>query len=315
MPGGFNNQIVGGIGKLIREWIQSPNFVTGVSGWSINKDGSAEFLNAVFRGQIVIESSAEAILVYDGPAAFGNLILAISAASSVDPYGNHYPFGITVFETSSTLARYGLKSDTTAGQLDGYVESDSTSQIMAVKSETLDALNIINVKTGGAVSLLADSIRIGAQASTVDIVVTDGFPGRYSAQLIEPPSGQTVINNTGVQITGWTASRTNGVDNWDPLTGLWTCSDDGLWSFTFSIGFTTWVAGSRFILAMNRNGTATANSFARNDLKTEGGSMTLSARKYMFAGDTVNFRVLQATGGTITIADDERSYICVQREL
>lgn len=47
--GGFKNAVVAGV-KLIREAIQSPNYVTGVSGWTINKDGSAEFSNATLRG-------------------------------------------------------------------------------------------------------------------------------------------------------------------------------------------------------------------------------------------------------------------------
>lgn len=49
---GFSDPIVGGIGNLIRQYIRSPNFVTGVSGWTINKDGSAEFNNLIIRGTI-----------------------------------------------------------------------------------------------------------------------------------------------------------------------------------------------------------------------------------------------------------------------
>jgi hypothetical protein len=47
----FRNSIVAGI-ELIREAIQSRNFVTGVSGWRIARDGTAEFLNVIIRGLI-----------------------------------------------------------------------------------------------------------------------------------------------------------------------------------------------------------------------------------------------------------------------
>jgi hypothetical protein len=47
MSGGFSNPIVGGGGDLVYPEIQSPNFVHGVSGWKIGKDGSAEF-NSIF---------------------------------------------------------------------------------------------------------------------------------------------------------------------------------------------------------------------------------------------------------------------------
>lgn len=48
----FTNPIVGGGNALIRTAIRSPDFVTGVSGWSINKDGSAEFNDLDARGSI-----------------------------------------------------------------------------------------------------------------------------------------------------------------------------------------------------------------------------------------------------------------------
>ena len=47
---GFSNPIIGGISNLIRAAIRSPNFVTGLTGWSINRDGTAEFNNAIIRG-------------------------------------------------------------------------------------------------------------------------------------------------------------------------------------------------------------------------------------------------------------------------
>lgn len=46
----FRNSIIGGMGKLIRQMIQSPNYVAGSAGWTINRDGSAEFNNATVRG-------------------------------------------------------------------------------------------------------------------------------------------------------------------------------------------------------------------------------------------------------------------------
>lgn len=46
----FNNPLVGGEGgELIRDSIKSPDFVTGVSGWIIRRDGSAEFNNVDIR--------------------------------------------------------------------------------------------------------------------------------------------------------------------------------------------------------------------------------------------------------------------------
>lgn len=48
--GAFTDPLVGGMSILIRDAIRSRNYVAGVSGWSINKDGTAEFDSIVIRG-------------------------------------------------------------------------------------------------------------------------------------------------------------------------------------------------------------------------------------------------------------------------
>jgi hypothetical protein len=52
----FNNDIAGGNGQLVRNWLQSDNYVAGVSGWRISKNGNAEFNNGTFRGSIEVGS-------------------------------------------------------------------------------------------------------------------------------------------------------------------------------------------------------------------------------------------------------------------
>lgn len=49
----FNNPVVGG-DTLVRPAIQSANYLPGVQGWSINRDGSAEFATGTFRGPVVV---------------------------------------------------------------------------------------------------------------------------------------------------------------------------------------------------------------------------------------------------------------------
>jgi hypothetical protein len=45
----FEDPIIGGNGELIREEIKSPDYVAGVSGWSVRRDGTAEFNNVNVR--------------------------------------------------------------------------------------------------------------------------------------------------------------------------------------------------------------------------------------------------------------------------
>lgn len=54
MSGGFSNPVVQGNGALIRTAIKSPNYIPGVQGWSINRDGSSEFSSGQFRGAVLV---------------------------------------------------------------------------------------------------------------------------------------------------------------------------------------------------------------------------------------------------------------------
>lgn len=91
MPG---DPVVGGT-VLRRPAVQSPNFVTGISGWTINADGSAEFNNLQIRGtfngnDFILSSTG--FFLYSGTPAAGNLIYSVTpAATAADPEGNVIP--------------------------------------------------------------------------------------------------------------------------------------------------------------------------------------------------------------------------------
>lgn len=90
---GFAHDIAGGNGNLVITSVQSPGFVTGVEGWQIRKDGSAEFNDLVIRGTFsgnyfIINTAG--FFLYSGPPALGNLVTAITSASGTDEFGNTY---------------------------------------------------------------------------------------------------------------------------------------------------------------------------------------------------------------------------------
>jgi len=95
------NPLVGGINLRIPA-IQSPNYVAGVSGWSVRIDGSAEFNNLTIRGQFegtdfVINSSGA--FFYSGTPAAGNLTASITNAAGTDAETNAYLAGFTTYGT------------------------------------------------------------------------------------------------------------------------------------------------------------------------------------------------------------------------
>lgn len=67
---GFANPVVAGK-LLVRDAIQSPNYVPGVIGWAINKDGSAEFASGAIRGNIPVSQVASGAI--NGLFTVGNV--------------------------------------------------------------------------------------------------------------------------------------------------------------------------------------------------------------------------------------------------
>jgi len=89
---------------LVIPAINSPNFLTGISGWIIRIDGSVEFNNGVFRGTVTAGTfqgtnfviNQAGAFFYSATPALGNLIASIAPAAGVDQYGNTYPQGLQV---------------------------------------------------------------------------------------------------------------------------------------------------------------------------------------------------------------------------
>jgi len=106
---GFSNPIIGGGGALVYPSIHSPGFITGISGWTIKKDGSAEFNNLTIRGTFLgtdfIVSNAGAFF-YSGAPANGNLFASIASVSGTDAFGNAYGAGLNIGDQAA--AHFGV---------------------------------------------------------------------------------------------------------------------------------------------------------------------------------------------------------------
>lgn len=93
--GTFGNPLITGLGKLIRDVIQSVNFVTGVSGWAIFKDGSYEFgAGGTIRGSVTVNGADGSQIVIDGQPGYGARIKFYPVEKpfpSVPPINIDYP--------------------------------------------------------------------------------------------------------------------------------------------------------------------------------------------------------------------------------
>jgi hypothetical protein len=122
IPGGvaYFLGITQGLGNLAIPAIRSPNFVHGVSGWQIAKDGSAEFNNLTIRGtffglDFIINSNGA--FFYNGTPALGNLKISIvSNGGGVDSFGNVYLDNMTTYNVANANGGYAqLASNPSTG--------------------------------------------------------------------------------------------------------------------------------------------------------------------------------------------------------
>lgn len=97
----FSNSILAGT-TLVRDAIRSPNYVAGTSGWSVNKNGSAEFNDVVVRGIVDAVAATGAEVKIDPSLAIIQLWPA--------PGPGTYRYGAIEAITSGTQAELSLRA-------------------------------------------------------------------------------------------------------------------------------------------------------------------------------------------------------------
>ena len=147
---GFENAIINAANAMIRATIHSPNYVPGVSGWTINKDGSAEFNNLNLRGTFTGTNwimNADGLFFYNGTPALGNLNLTITnaSASGIDQFGNTYaPGGISILALAG-LANVFTLTDASGSTIFGIDSSGNVNaQIVNTSDVLVNGLSIVN---------------------------------------------------------------------------------------------------------------------------------------------------------------------------
>lgn len=191
-----DNPIVGGV-ALRRPAIQSPNFITGSTGWSINADGTAEFNNLSIRGTfngsdfIINDTGA---FFYDGVPANGNLIASIASSGGTDSFGN-------VFNGPGMFV---YASNNTGGLSAGALSLSNASDTFTMAADpTLDQLLLSALNGNAALYFLPALIQVTGAPLRVDEVLTYGAGGGGGGTTIldftssaswVAPAGVTSVN-------------------------------------------------------------------------------------------------------------------------
>lgn len=197
--GGFSNPLVGGGGALVYPSIHSPNFVSGSTGWSINKNGTAEFNSLTVRNGTII--SGVFLLYSSAIPAKGNLVVAFAPqAGGTDAVGNVYPqgFNFGVWNASGVLSQhFGIDTN---GKL--YL-ADSTGKTRIFLDPSL-AAELIYDSSGQSAGHLISSIASAAGTDSAAnafvagvaayATITGIFAGTYAVELQDQtqPWGTTV---------------------------------------------------------------------------------------------------------------------------
>jgi hypothetical protein len=172
----FQDELAGGV-TLVRPALQSPDYVSGSSGWAIKIDGSAEFNDVVIRGGTTVSGLA---LYYNGTPALGNLILSIAAAAGVDEFGNAYVQGLGV---------YGA---------DGEIQANN-GQVLVSGSDG-SALNILT-NFGSAYLDLVPADLVGTTWNSATLNTSLGASDRPSLSITSP-SDSVNTRVSGIEMFG-----------------------------------------------------------------------------------------------------------------
>jgi hypothetical protein len=117
--GGFPDAFAGDQGVMLLNALKSFNFVTGVSGWEIQRNGNAEFNNLTIRGTFFGSNfviSTLGAFFYSGAPALGNLIASIAPADGADDgEGNPFFAGFVSYDNVNNIYMQLFDSNLTTG--------------------------------------------------------------------------------------------------------------------------------------------------------------------------------------------------------
>jgi hypothetical protein len=245
MGDGFSNPVVGGT-SLVRPSIKSPNYSAGLTGWAVNKDGSAEFNNVAIRGSTVTNGT---ILIYNGTPTLGNLIMSIAGSAGTDSYGNSYPASVKI--TNATLTSfYSLLDGGSITMTDGVVDNGAAFSISDGSGSTPPALIVQSpnqTTTGrGAFKLFGESPN-----GSVDPFMWVEQNIRITGAIIQANgSGTSTTWQTPGYGTNWSGATTfNGVGG--PTLQYRLDAEDNLWLYGIFKAGATLPANPIFTLPAN----------------------------------------------------------------
>lgn len=294
---------------LLREAIQSPNYVVNVSGWTINQDGTVEFNNATLRGELRVNgTNGSYIRIF---SSGGIPIMALTPADYSDPVPDAAPqnpgaifaspedaglssraytqilspeFANPGYNTAIIRA-YGEPFDHSSGTeiLLGAATTSVNGDLAVVGATDVQALTANGVVNFGAATpeSLSGNGTNGTTAATA-FTNTLGATGIHGVAFIAPPSG-------AVYVAGRAAAGNNTLNAFSLL------------DFEVRNGSTI---GSGTVVRASVNGNA--GVFQSSVANAQGMVVTDDIVTGLTPGNTYNVALTYQTGGTGTSSYNRR---------
>lgn len=206
----MSDPVVGGT-ALIRESIHSPDYVPGVSGWTINQDGTAEFNSATFRGSVVLTSSGD-LLVYSTSTPQPNtLLLAIAGSAGNDGLGNSWQQGFNIYDgAGNALGMWGTTElkITNSSFSAGHIEL--LAQNFGTRSPLIRFVGVPNLSLNNALMFVQTDPGVTVEILTVQGPTSPVATDPHGSYMTHEFFGGTADNNASFQIQ-WNNSGNVGI--------------------------------------------------------------------------------------------------------
>jgi len=205
----------------IGNFIQSANYVPGATGWQIDKTGSADLNDAIFRGLLVVGSNpvisgttmtgSGARIYSDGKFALGNSDTNITFNGSVLSLNGSVVSNGNIVDGAITSGKLAEAAVTATKLLDGIISAAKTD--LAAISPLTGYLNPDTVDTSQIVNGAVSSLKVldGAiTAAKTDLAALDATTGNLKANTVN--AAQLVADSvTSVKIAAnaVTAAKTD----------------------------------------------------------------------------------------------------------
>lgn len=206
----FENPVVGGEnGELIRPSIQSPDYVAGVSGWTINRDGSAEFNDITIRGGAIVGGS-----ITIGPTGMPQVVIDSTAAEGRIRFPTNDSDESSIAEIVGAINNSGLAFENLSLELTSpSTTTETQSSYVRLHSGNLDGSNTrrVEIGTGGALpSILVDTTQTQVNGEVYVQASGGSTQQNYPGRVVRGRTNGTIVDTT---LTGTDAavSNTNSV--------------------------------------------------------------------------------------------------------